>query len=785
MDVAELRVVLNAENNASGELDATEQGIKDVGDAAEDSGEKSGGLLSSLGGFGGAAILGGIGLVGGAVAGMIGNASEAERSVAQLDAALLSTGGRAGMTKDAILDLSSQLSAANGMSEFGDEAITAGQTVLLKFQNLSQDVFPQTTQAMVDMAARMGGDVSGAAGTLGKALNDPTKGLALLGRQGVTFSDEQKTLIASLQAAGDMAGAQKIILDQLGQTYGGAAAAAADTFGGKMGTLKDRFGEVLEGLGTQLLPAITGFVDFLGSPAVMGAVEMFGGLISTGITNAISILGSVFQTVGPIIQPFFDAISGFISTVSGGGDVFAALGTYISDFGNAIVNLGGTVIQAIGAALPGILAQLQAWGLAFIDWIGPQIPIVLGKLAELIGGILGWIQSNLPTIVNQLLLWGQAFINWIGPQIPVILGKLGELATSVLQWMGSQVAPILAQLGTWITAFLGWILPLIPPLLGQLLELIGSLLQWVMDQIPGIVSKLGEWALAFLGWVLPLIPPLLGMLLELAGTLLGWLAEQLPIIIGKLGEWAGAFLGWIGTDVLPFIGEKLGEFAGAIWTWITETAETMVTNAAALGKSLIDGMMGKVSEMWTNVTQFATDLWNWIAGIPEYIGDKVIEIGSSIIDGIVTGLSNAGGAIWEFISGICGDVLDGIKNFFGISSPSRVMADIGVSMMDGWTNGIAENGAAVVGAMTDVAADVAKVPIDMAANFGDPAAGVTLSTGGASPSDFGAAGNTYIRPIIIGGDLTATATPELHALLTDLARYDDSRNLGPLVGSAI
>jgi phage-related minor tail protein len=65
---------------------------------------------------------------------------------------------------------------------------------------------------MTDMSVALGTDASGSAIQLGKALNDPIKGVAALQKVGVSFTESQKEQIKTLVETGDTLGAQKIIL---------------------------------------------------------------------------------------------------------------------------------------------------------------------------------------------------------------------------------------------------------------------------------------------------------------------------------------------------------------------------------------------------------------------------------------------------------------------------------------------------------------------------------------------------------------------------------------------
>ena len=121
---------------------------------------------------------------------------------------------------------------ASGLQQktnFAASSIESMQSVLLGFRNIKGDTFEEATKAILDMATVMKMDLSSAAQSIGKALDDPIHGMDSLKKQGFNFTAAQKKVIQSLLDTGDAAGAQKIILDELNGTFGGAAEAAADS----------------------------------------------------------------------------------------------------------------------------------------------------------------------------------------------------------------------------------------------------------------------------------------------------------------------------------------------------------------------------------------------------------------------------------------------------------------------------------------------------------------------------------------------------------------------------
>lgn len=223
---------------------------------------KLGGLKRGLGLLGKAAALG----VGAAVAGVGAIGVEAVKSLAriekigaQTDAVIRSTGGAAGVTRKHIDNLAGSLEALTSVEA---ESITEGQNLLLTFTRIQNkagegnDVFDQATKAMVDMSVAMGTDMKSASMLVGKALNDPIKGMTALTRAGVQFSDEQKTAIARMVEMGDVAGAQKVILGELNTQFGGSAEALGNTMAGRIERIKHQFGTLSETLAAKLLPTV-------------------------------------------------------------------------------------------------------------------------------------------------------------------------------------------------------------------------------------------------------------------------------------------------------------------------------------------------------------------------------------------------------------------------------------------------------------------------------------------------------------------------------------------------
>ena len=175
------------------------------------------------------------------------SAESANKTLSLLNNTLKVTGATAWTTSQDMVKMSEEIAHSTNYS-VGE--IQDLQSVLLGFKNITGDTFKSATTAITDMATVMGMDLKSAVQTVGKALDDPIKGLDSLKRQGFAFTEEQKKEMQILVENGEIIKAQNLILQELETTYGGAAKAARSGFDAQ----RDAVLEFKETVGNQLMP---------------------------------------------------------------------------------------------------------------------------------------------------------------------------------------------------------------------------------------------------------------------------------------------------------------------------------------------------------------------------------------------------------------------------------------------------------------------------------------------------------------------------------------------------
>jgi hypothetical protein len=669
---ASLQLLIELRNEAS-------QGLQQVATDAENTSQKGAVLQNAFSFALGGAVTAGVSALGGQITSFFGDAigesQEWSAGVAQLGAVLESTGGKAGVTSQQAQDLASSLSAANGVSMAADDAVLKGENLLLTFTNIGSDVFPQATQTMVDMAQAMGTDVSGGAIQLGKALNDPTQGLTALTRVGVTFTDAQKNQIKTMQDAGDMAGAQKVILDELSKEFGGSAAAAADTFAGKQMQLSEAFKNVEQSVGDTLVPLLTQFMGWLGSPEVMGVIQGLADALAQGLTGAINFLvplvndlAQAFINAWPTLQnigqfltenavpvlillgsiilsqvvPAFiawattmltttlPALLPVVAATLAAAAPFVALGLVIAAlwiaFQNNFLGIRDLVTQVWQVAQPVIQAFQQGWDTLTKAF---QTGGILGVL-QAIPGVFGQIGQAIGTFLAQagpmIGAWIQGLWTQFQTALPGILAALGQFVQQALQFLAAAVPQVLATLAQWGLALIQWILPQIPPLLGFLAQLLGSLLGFLISAVPQIIGQLLQWAGALLSWIwTDVIPQLPGWLAQVIQLIMGWIQTNGPTILAQLAVWAQSFFDWIGS-LLSQLPGWLGTVISAVWNWITTNGPTILAKLAEWSTAFQNWVTQSVlPQLGTWLGQIATALWQWLSSTATDLGAHLVN----------------------------------------------------------------------------------------------------------------------------------------------------------------
>lgn len=355
---------------------------------------------TALGVFGGGALLAGASGLASQITDVFAEAREAEKVGRLTNAVIKSTGGIAKVSASDVAKLSESLSVKAGID---DELIQSSANVLLTFHKVrnevgqGNDIFNRGAAAALNMSAALGTDLQGATIQVGKALNDPVRGVTALSRAGVQFTKQQKAQIKAMVESGDTLGAQKIILGELGTQFGGAAAAATDPMK-KLGVVIQN---LKERLGVALLPIVEEAATWLGEN-LPGAIDTAGKFFKNNLLPPLKsfsdfVRNDVIPVVVTVINWFKEhkavaialgiGIAALVAPFATLAVGLVVLWTRFKTFRTVVMAVVRGVSTTVRTVLTGIRAFWETWG---------------GRISSFTRGIFNGIKTYIEGVINVI-----------------------------------------------------------------------------------------------------------------------------------------------------------------------------------------------------------------------------------------------------------------------------------------------------------------------------------------------------------------------------------------------
>ena len=411
---------------------------------------------------------------------------ESQKVTAQLQSVLKSTGGVAGVTADQAQYLAGRL---QNVTTYSDETILSAENLLLTFTKIGKDIFPDATKTVLDMSTALGQDTKASAIQLGKALQDPIRGVTALRRVGVSFTEDQIKMIKSLVQSGKQLEAQKFILKELQTEFGGSAVAAGSTFGGQLTILKNVINDLEEAFGGMIANALKPFVNNL-KEVIDATKEVLAGNAQVSyITETLAErFGLVGRVLGTVIAFFVEhkqaaialagAIGGFLSisiiaaTIAMATFIgislpailiFAAIGAAIallianwdaiSGFFTGITTIVTTTFTNIGTFIQTILTTISQtinFALQFIYQIFNTLFTL--NIPFIVGFAIGWLTVAIPQLVANIITWLNALPGAVLAIFTQVVLFITTKVTEAVVWLGEELSSWPARVSAWITS---------------------------------------------------------------------------------------------------------------------------------------------------------------------------------------------------------------------------------------------------------------------------------------------------------------------------------------------
>ena len=395
--------------------------------------------------------------------------------------------------------------------------------------------------------------------------------------------------------------------------------------------------------------------------------------VITGVFGALKIGLPLLDTLGGLLDLLpgkFGLITKILGGLAIGGGLIAGLGSLTTVFGEKINKL----IVFVSEKAPEILTKFAT---AMVN----SLPILLQKGQELISVILNFINTNAPMIINM------------------VMGVIVQLANSMIQML-PQILQVIITIITQVAIALGKQLPtLIPVLIKGLIDMVMT----IIDNIDKFIDAGIELILGLAMGLIEAIPLLLEKLPEIITKLVLKLTE--PEMLMKIIEAAIILIQSLAKGLIQAIPQLLLAVPKIIVNIFNGLRDRIKnTNWLELGKNILKTTLNGMLD----IARVAKDAGTLIINVAKSIGSKIkntnwLELGKNILRGILNGMLNFGSLVKNTVAKMGSKIVNDIKSFFKIKSPSKIMEDeVGQWLPKGIAVGITANTDSILDTLDDM-----------------------------------------------------------------------------------
>ena len=332
-------------------------------------------------------------------------------------------------------------------------------------------------------------------------------------------------------------------------------------------------------------------------------------------------------------------------------------------------------VELIGNGLAGALTGAEGAAQQFTDGLLGMVTFAIQKLTEMlptfinfafqmIANIATGIAQALPTLVPSLVQLVADIVQVLIDNIPLLIDAALQLVTGLAQGIINAIPVLVAALPTLITSLVDGLLSSIPQIIQAGIDLLTSLITALPEIIATIVAAIPEIINGIITALLENIP----LIIQAGIDLLVALIQALPQII---------------TTIVQAIPQIISGIVNAL----VQNIPQIIQAGVQLFVALIQNLPTIIAEIVKAVPQIVSGI---VSAFGSLVGEMV-KAGANLLHGLWEGISSAAGWLWEKVSGWASSLVDGIKNFFGIHSPSTVFAEIGTNMGEGVGVGFGES----------------------------------------------------------------------------------------------
>lgn len=362
-------------------------------------------------------------------------------------------------------------------------------------------------------------------------------------------------------------------------------------------------------------------------------------------------------------------------TVDAGDMSFANIANAISVVQKNMGLMGTTASEASGTISGSTGSMKSAWenlvtGIAddnanFDVLVNNLVESIVGKDGE--GGFINNMLPRIQTALDGIVKMVVSLTDTLLPQI-VVIGT--DLITNLATSISANLPALLDSASTILDTLINGISALLPTLLPVAIAMIETLTSSILSNLPMILEMGVTLIVTLAQGLASMLPTLIPLAINAVLNLVDTLLDNIDLIIDAgisllIGLADGLIL------ALPDLIDKIPVIIDKLMMELTNNLPKLIEAGIKLTVQLGVGLIKALPQLISKIPQIISSVVKGFAGYYSNLG----EVGKNLIQGLWNGILDAGAWLRDKISGFFGGVVDSIRDFFGIHSPSTVFRD--------------------------------------------------------------------------------------------------------------
>lgn len=401
--------------------------------------------------------------------------------------------------------------------------------------------------------------------------------------------------------------------------------------------LSDAFMDVVtgaDGAEEGIASAVTGLVDTVSSMAS----DLLPQLLEMGT----QILGGIMQGLAQSTPTLMATVSDMIL------QLIQAVTAFLPQFAEAAVTIAGSIVTQLTAFVPQLLQAATTLLMAIVDAVPMIVNTLVPILPQLITAIVTALLGAVPQLLQAATTLLMAIVNALPTIITALTAALPQILTAITDCLQTSVPVLLQAAITLLMAIVDALPTIIDALVAAIPVIITTLVDFFTNNIDTILDAAIQLLMALVDAIPEILVALGNALPQIISAILNAVVDAVPKLLKKSRELFG--------KIMEALGELLGKLPGKM---------------LEVRDSIVNGIRNSLGSIGSAAADIVSAIWDHIKELP----GMMLDVGRDLVEGLWNGISDMVGWIGDKISGFGDSVLGGLKDFFGIASPSKVMRD--------------------------------------------------------------------------------------------------------------